>query len=111
MSNLTEELTRLLGEDKFFVLVEHYGGCRLYIPNIKPNGSRVQAAIGDDAAEKLVRYFGNTTIRVLLARNQRIKRYRHQGYTIAAIAQKLVMTESGVERALSRAKKDKCLLF
>lgn len=102
--DIAQDLMAELGEDAFITLVEAYGGTRLYVPaNIQR--SDLPAAIGGAAADALSKLYPGGYIKVPLARELRAARYREQGASNATIARKLGLTESGVQRLLSRQRK------
>ena len=101
---LTEVLKELIGERAYLALVEHYGGTRLFVPK-EPERSELGDAIGETAAAKLAQARGAEYIKVPLDRELRARHYRRQGLSNAAIARRLGITESGVERLFSRARK------
>jgi DNA-binding transcriptional regulator LsrR (DeoR family) len=101
---IADALKELIGEDAYLALVEHYGGTRAFVPK-EPARSGLAAAIGEAAAEKLSKSYGAEYIKVPLDRELRARHYKGQGLSNAAIARRLGITESAVEKLFSRARK------
>jgi len=106
--DLFNDLLALLGEDGFFSLVEAHAGVRLYVP-ADLSRSELSATIGNDAAHRLAKSYPGGYIRVPLAREFRARRYVSDELSNRDIAKRLGLTESGVERLLKRARKQKPL--
>lgn len=98
---ITEALTELIGKSAYLALVEHYGGTRLFVPKT-PERSVLSDAIGDEAAAKLAQAYAAEYIKVPLDRELRARHYKNDGLSNAAIARRLGITESGVERLFKR---------
>ena len=98
---LSRELLELLGPEAFLKLVERFGGDRLYIPKSE-SGTIVEEALGAEAAAKLARHYGGDYPRIPLARAFRARQYRKAGLGNPAIARRLGLTVSGVERLFQR---------
>lgn len=107
--DLAAELMATLSEDDFFALVEAYAGVRLYVP-ADPTRSDLPEAIGMKAALHLAREWPGGYIKVPLAREFRARRYVENGMTNRAVAQRLGLTESAVERLLKRIRDKKPVL-
>tara|TARA_R110002020_G_scaffold34066_35_gene103978 strand:- start:11523 stop:11873 length:351 start_codon:yes stop_codon:yes gene_type:complete len=101
---LSESLNELIGESAYLALVEHYGGTRLFVPKT-PERSGLCDAIGEAAAAKLAQSHGAEYIKVPLDRELRARHYKKNGLSNAAIARRLGITESGVERLFKRVRK------
>lgn len=101
MYDLQKELLNLLGEDGYLSLIEAYGGLRLYVPANYAQ-TKLEDRLDKKYVKKLSEFYRGDTICVPLDRHYRISRYRLRGMTIRTIARKLCMTESGVEKALSK---------
>jgi hypothetical protein len=99
-------LRELLSEAELLDLANAFGGIRLYVPLSISADHRLAKAVGLDAAMKLVRQMGGIQLRVPLMRDERARSYRQGGQTVAWIARRLCMTETGVERALRRGLKE-----
>lgn len=99
---LTESLQALLGPGPFVALCERFGGRRLYVPQSLDADSPIVQAVGADAAAKLMRRYSLAFLRVPLAREHRARHYRAQGFSNGAIATKLGMTETGVDKLFAR---------
>lgn len=102
IGELSNDLKLLLGEASFVALAQAFGGTRLYVPSNIPADHEITQAIGAEAADLLSRRYSPATIRVPLARNERASHYRALGMSNAAIARKLGMTETGVDKLFSR---------
>lgn len=96
------EIEELIGEEALVRLAEAFGGTRLFVPVKMTLRHEIAKAIGIDAARQLSERLAPDVIKVPLAREQRARHYRGQGLSNAAIARKLGMTESGVERLFAR---------
>ncbi|MBB4955578.1 DNA-binding NarL/FixJ family response regulator [Agrobacterium vitis] len=107
--DLTAELMARLSEDDFFALVEAYAGVRLYVP-ADPTRSELPETIGMNAALRLAKEWPGGYIRVPLARAFRVRRYVESGMTNRAVAKRLGLTESAVERLLKRVRENKPVL-
>jgi len=95
------ELHELLGPDDYLVLVEKYGGIRLFIPkNIER--SQLKHVLDSHNLARLSDCYGGNYIKIPLDRTFRAGRYRGQGKSNARIARKLGITESAVERLFAR---------
>lgn len=99
---LTEGLRALLGAEALVALCEHFGGRRLYVPLTIDADHDIAAAIGTDAAAKLAKRYSLAFLRVPLARELRARHYRAHGLSNGAIASKLGMTETGVDKLFAR---------
>ncbi len=94
---LTAELAALIGENGLVALAEAAGGTRLYVPAAGP-----VAGLDAAASAALSRRFAGSTLRVPLARSLRARQYRAAGQSNAAIARKLGLTETGVDKLFAR---------
>ncbi len=97
------ELLQLLGETAMVALAERFGGTRLLIPTTIAADHAIAAAIGIDAARRLVDRLAPDVIHVPLSRELRALHYRRRGESHARIARRLGLTEGGVLRLLGRA--------
>jgi hypothetical protein len=104
VSELADELMDALGEDGFLALTEAHGGVRLYVPK-DASGSQLSSEIGCDSAARLSKLFPGGYIRIPLAREFRARHYRSRGDSNAAIARRLGLTETGVDKLFSREPK------
>ncbi|KNY13622.1 hypothetical protein AKG11_28220 [Shinella sp. SUS2] len=104
MGDLTNELLAKLGEDDFLLLVERAGGARLYVPGDLTR-SDLPSLVGVEMADRLSKLYRNNYIRVPLARDIRISRYRKAGMSNREIARTLGISESGVDKAIQRGKR------
>lgn len=120
-AGLTSELIVLIGEDAFVRLVEEFGGTRLFVPhppkqpgtNRKAHswlrkdrplqtGHELLRTVGRHNAEILAKHFSGSYIRVPLAREMRVRRYRKDGDSNAKIARKLGINETSVDKIIAR---------
>lgn len=104
-NTMHETLLHTLGPEGFLLLVEKYGGFRLYVPS-DPHRSELPADITIQHATTLSAAFGGEYLRVPLAREFRARQYARDGLSHRGIAQKLGMTEVGVQRLVSRLRKE-----
>jgi hypothetical protein len=94
---LSAELLKLCGPEAFLILVERFGGRRLFIARDKIDAAAFRH-LPPDVAEKLMRRFGGAYLRVPLARGLRARHYRTQGLSNGQICKRLGMTETGVDK-------------
>ncbi|MBN9504940.1 MAG: hypothetical protein J0I69_02845 [Altererythrobacter sp.] len=99
---LTESLRGLIGDKGLIALAEAFGGRRLYVPAVLSDDHPIIQAIGADRAARLNRRYSNAWLRVPLARELRARHYRAQGDSNAAIAGKLGMTETSINKLFRR---------
>ena len=100
------EIARLvaaLGEAGALQLIEAHGGTRVYVPHAPNQGSTLALAVGLDGARRLAASDGGCWIKVPLCRDWRIRLYRAEGLTHAAIARRLGVHESTIHRHLQAA--------
>lgn len=96
--DLSAELVELLGDEAYLKLVEAFGGLKLHISGRGSTSETLAAAIGAEAADRLVDRHGGSRLNVPLARAFRARKYREAGQGDAEIARRLGMTVSGLER-------------
>jgi hypothetical protein len=102
MSDLSDEILALLGEEATVRLAERIGGQRIYIPlKVRDNGVLCKA-IGREAAQRLSAQFAPATIRIGVFRDLRARHYRSKGMSARQIATRLCMSQTGVDRMLRR---------
>jgi len=99
---LTSYLKTALGEEKFVLFTQAFGGTRVYVPHEMRPTTEIVRVIGMDAAERIGRALSPSTIRVPLARRERALFYRAQGLSNAQIARRLGITENGVIKLFKR---------
>lgn len=99
---LLTHLRGVLGEEGFVLFCQALGGTRVYVPYSLRDDNDIVAAVGRPLAEKLSRALAPATIRVPLARRERALYWRAHGLSNAAVARKLGITESGVNRLFGR---------
>lgn len=106
------ELERLIGPDQAAQLVARAGGIRVYLPrpeNVTP-GSRIAAIISVDAAKILCAVWACERITIPVAKARRTDARDQEmlaeraRFTIPQLARRYAMTETGVYRALARAR-------
>lgn len=97
------QFTDAIGAEALLRLIEAYGGTRLYIPQEPTEDTLLAQVVGLRAARSLAKSLGWGTLKVPLARNWRVRLYRHRGDSYAAIARRLGMTESTVGKILQAA--------
>lgn len=100
--HFSSELLGLLGEQAFVALAERFGGTRLHIPANIGAEDDLARLLGAEPAARLSRRYTSAQIRVPLARELRARHYRAQGLSNSAIARRLGITESGVDKLFRR---------
>lgn len=103
-TDFVAELRTLIGDDAYLKLIENYGGLRTFIAKNADRSEMVEV-IGLEATQKLADEFGSLYCKIPLDREFRALRYRQEGASNRQIAVRLCMTESGLERILSRVAK------
>lgn len=98
-AGLTHELAALIGEDALIALAEAHGGTRLYVP---ADPAILAPLIGAQASARLTERYGRATLRTPLARERRARHYRARGDSNAAIARRLGLTETAVDKLFAR---------
>ena len=102
-------LVDAMGADATLRLIEAFGGARIAVPTRARDESALTAVIGQQALSGLVKLFGGMRLSVPLAKAWRAQVLRERdGLSHAAIAQRLVMSQTSVERmmaALDRRKR------
>lgn len=109
---LAADIQSIIGMDAMLALVEHYGGCSMYIPYTRGDaGSRLESIIGREALVKIIREYGGRHIQVprlnsyfTAKRNAKIVEMRARGATIREIAQEHGITMRQVFNILMEAK-------
>jgi biotin operon repressor len=101
---LEAEILEVIGADQTVALANAFGGTRLYVPSKVTERQELSQAIGLDAAQAMSARFAPDTIRVPLMRERRAVHFLVAGLSVAKIAVRLGMTETGVEKLLKRLK-------
>ncbi len=96
------QIASLIGDEAFFVLVEAFGGTRVFIPQTLNRRHPVAEAIGWDALVALSAAFAGQHLTVPVARSWRVQVYSGRGMTRQQIARALQMSERGVFHILGR---------
>ena len=104
-TDLTKDLIEFLGPDAFLSLIEEFGGLRLYVDREQGENSTIANVIGLCAAQKMAQFYGSSVLRVPLAREFRAIRYRSNGMSYAAIAKKIGVTETSIDKMFERLRK------
>lgn len=99
---LTDDLIDLLGEEVFVLLVEAFGGTRLYVRHNPAPNDGLSETIGATNAALLAERYAPDVLRIPLARQLRARHYRAAGLSNAQIARKLGITETGVDKLFKR---------
>jgi hypothetical protein len=94
-------LVSTIGEDATFLMIEEFGGMRLYIPQSPKEDSRIAKVIGLEKSKQLAAKFGHETIRMPLAKAWRIQVYRTRGLSISGISRMVGLAECSVSRHLA----------
>lgn len=98
------ELQELIGEEALVRLAEAFGGTRLYVPQKITARHEIARAVGLEAAQRLVDRLAPDVVKVPLARELRARHYRAAQMSDRAIARRLGITESGVEKLFKRTR-------
>lgn len=96
---LSDELRRIIGDDAFMKLLERHAGVRLYMPRA---GASLARLIGRENVSQLAERYAGSYIRVPLARDFRVRVYREAGLSNAQIALRLGVTETAVDKIISK---------
>lgn len=99
---LPVELRAILGDEGYVLLAEALGGTRLYVAHQFRDEHEAVQALGREAANKLSRAMAPICIRIPLARRERALYWRAKGLSNGAIARKLNITETGVDKLFAR---------
>jgi DNA-binding NarL/FixJ family response regulator len=100
---LTTYLKGLLGDEGLVRFAQAFGGTRVYVPFKLADDHEIVTALGRELADKLSRRMAPATIRVPLARREIALWHRDvEKLSNAAIARKLRITETGVEKLFGR---------
>ena len=94
--------------DGALVVVAHYGGIRLYVPQELKPGHRLIEMLGGEAAQKLCLAFGGAehfdvplnTRGLRAERNRRIRERRAQGLSLSKLAREFKTTERNIRNIL-----------
>lgn len=110
LPELVLELEELIGLSAALVIVERWGGTRLFVPERLTAEHRLVAAIGWEAAEQVVSIYAGDYLRVprcaamLRAKRNAELRARHaKGESAATLAREYAMTERNVWLILASA--------
>lgn len=95
-----EKLVALIGPHAALVLIEAFGGTRIYVSSRDFHQSKISDLIGANACEKLAGKFGGLAFMVPRALSWRILIYRAKGLSVAEIARRAGTTERTVYRIL-----------
>lgn len=100
---MLQPFIRKTGPAPTIMLIEHYGGTRLMVPNHADPSHALAQLLGFEAFERLVQEFGGDTIDAPLGtiakratRNTRIKAGRAAGETVATLARRFQLTERAI---------------
>ncbi len=98
-----ENFRRLLGPDGARKLAEAFGGRRLYVPRNPGEHHPITVALGQSAADRLAGAFHGVGIDIpmLAERKAEIRRLDALGWTRAAIAKEVKVTERWVYKTLA----------
>lgn len=103
-NRLERQIIDLLGEDEAHTFFEHYGGTRIYIPDMSRGMSRMKERLKAESLDRLAAEFGRDFIRCPLSREFLCRNYVRQGLSIRKIARLLRITETGVLKMVNRLK-------
>lgn len=96
---LSDELRGIIGDEAFLKLLEKHAGARLYVPRA---GAALTRLIGRDNVSQLAERYAGSYLRVPLARDFRVRVYREAGFSNAKIALKLGVTETAIDKIISK---------
>lgn len=96
-----KDVADAIGVEALLRLLEHYAGCRIYIPATVNQGSPLARDIGLEAAQALARLRGHDDWKVPALKHWRARVYRARGMTVHEIARKLGVDRSTVQRYLN----------
>lgn len=99
---LSSELLGTLGKHGLLELLEHYAGCRLFVPKMDGEASNIIPRLSRDVSLKLSERFGGDSLRVPIMREFRALCLRNEGLSNAKIARSLGITEPGVDHLFKR---------
>lgn len=102
-NTLHDTLLHTLGPDGFLLLVENYGGFRLYVPR-DPHRSELPDNITIQHATTLSEHFGGLYLKIPMAREFRTFRYLKEGLSYRRIALRIGHTEQAVQRTVKKLK-------
>lgn len=104
-NNLHDTLLHTLGRDGFLLLVENYGGFRLYVPT-DPHRSELPDDITIEHATTLSEHFGGAYLKIPMAREFRTLQYLKEGLSCRRIALRTGCSEQAVQRLVKRLKRE-----
>jgi len=90
-----------IGPAATLLLIEMYGGTRLYFATGDRGETQLQRQLGKQAADALADICGRERLRVPLVKEWRARLYRGHGLSHSEIARKLGCTDKQVQRYLS----------
>jgi hypothetical protein len=97
---LSAELIALCGEDGLRILAEQFGGRRLYIGSGEE--AMISQALGPEFAARIAARYARNYLRIPLTRAMRARHYRLEGLSNGAIATKLQVTETAVNKMFAK---------
>lgn len=105
MGSLRDELLELLGPEGLRALSKARGGRRAYIPKQPRDLHWLTLAVGREAADRLAWRYGGCRIEIQRGpaasdREQRMRRLRAQGWSVADVAADAGLSERQVRRIL-----------
>ncbi len=98
-------LTALLGDEALAKLSARFGGRRIYVPASITSGHELVLVVGLEAAKVLATHFAGVTLSVPMPqhaadRRRQVIEMNAEGFTRAAIAEKVGLTERRVYQIL-----------
>lgn len=109
-AGLLQELVDCIGDDAAVKMVLRFGGLRLRVPKSIPAGHRLEVLLGAEACHSLARVFGGEQIELPVAEawrtrmvRARIAQMAEAGLGTRDIAQRLGMTQRGVQKAMAKS--------
>jgi hypothetical protein len=97
-------LRDMLGDYEYKTLLENFGGTRLYVP-VSPHNTNLVRYLSRRSVALLCANLGGDYLKIPIDREFFAVEYYEKGASCADIAVALRMTESGVQRMVSRMRK------
>lgn len=99
---LSSVLLDTLGKHGLRELLEHYAGCRLFVPKMDGEATIIIPRLSREVSLKLTERFSGDSLRIPIMRDFRALCLRNEGLTNGKIARRLGITESGVDSLFKR---------
>lgn len=99
---LEHQLRELIGDSEYLALVDAFAGRRIFIPQSAQASNLLTPVLSATAIETLSDHWCGLHLNIPLSREFRARHYRRQGMSNGAIAHRLGITESAVNRIFRR---------